>query len=109
MSLYQSERSGDFTYSIPVNPAPAGYTVRLHFAEFKFAAAGQRKFNVDINGKSVLSDFDIYAEAGAKDKAVIQDFPKVVQGPDGYIHIRFYKGSAGDAKIDGIEIIPSAS
>jgi hypothetical protein len=109
MALYQSERSGDFTYTIPVNPAPAGYTVRLHFAEFKFAAAGQRKFNVDINGTTMLSDFDIYAEAGARDKAVVKDFPHVAPGPDGYIRIQFHKGSSGDAKIDGIEIIPSGS
>ncbi len=54
----------------------------------------------------MLSDFDIYAEAGAKDKAVVKDFPHIVPGADGYIHIRFHKGSAGDVKIDGIEVIP---
>jgi hypothetical protein len=108
-ALYQSERSGDFTYTIPVNPAPAGYTVRLHFAEFKLSSARQRKFNVDINGTPVLSNFDIYAEAGAKDKAVVKDFPHVVPGADGNIYLRFHKGSADDAKIDGIEIIPAGS
>jgi hypothetical protein len=90
-----------------VNPVPAGYTVRLHFAEFQFAAAGQRKFNVDINGNSVLSDFDIYAQAGAKDKAVVKDFPHIVPGSDRYIRIGFHKGSAGDARVDGIEIMSS--
>jgi hypothetical protein len=109
MAIYQTDRYGEFTYTIPVDPAPAGYTVRLHFAEFKFAAAGQRKFNVDINGTSVLSDFDIVAEAGAKDKAVVKDFPHIVSSSDGKIRIRFYKGSADDAKIDGIEILPSGS
>jgi hypothetical protein len=103
--IYQTERNGDFIYSIPEKTAAAVYTVRLHFAEFKFTAAGQRKFNVDINGTSVLSDFDIYAEAGAKDKAVVKDFPHVAPGPDGYIRIHFHKGSSGDAKLDGLEII----
>ena len=109
MTLYQSERSGEFTYTIPVHPAPTGYTVRLHFAEFKFAAAGQRKFDVDIDGTPVLSDFDIFAEAGAKDQAVVRDFPHIVPGANSNITIRFYKGSADDAKIDGIEIIPAGS
>ncbi len=106
LAIYQSERYGDCTYTIPVYPVPAGYTVRLHFAEFKFAAAGQRKFNVDINGTTVLSGFDIFAESGAKDKAVVKDFPHIVPGADGKISIRFYKGAADDAKIDGIEVLP---
>jgi hypothetical protein len=106
MVIYQSERHGDFTYTIPVKPVPAGYTVRLHFAEGRFSTTGQRKFNVDINGKSVLSDFDIVAEAGAKDKAVVKDFPNIAPGPDGKIHIRFYKGSADSAKINAIEVMP---
>jgi hypothetical protein len=109
MSIYQSERYGDFTYTIPVKLAPAGYIVRLHFVESKFSAAGQRKFNIDINGTSVLSDFDILSEAGAKDKAVVKIFSRVAPETDGNIHIRFYKGAADSAKIDGIEIVPSGS
>jgi hypothetical protein len=107
--IYQSERYGEFTYTIPVKPVPAGYTVRLHFVEDRFSGEGQRKFNVDINGTSVLSDFDIYAAAGAKDKAVVKDFPHIVPGPDGNILIRFYKGSADNAKINGIEILPGGT
>ncbi len=34
------------------------YTVRLHFAEKWFNAAGQRKFNVDINEKRELTELD---------------------------------------------------
>ena len=106
--IYQTERYGDFTYTLPVKPA-AGYTVRLHFAEAKYSKPGERKFNVDINGTAVLSDFDIYAEAGAKDKAVVKDFPNIAPGTDGKIIIKFHKGSADNAKINGIEIIPSGS
>jgi len=41
------------------------YLVRLHFVELSFTAAGQRTFNVAINGTSVLANFDIFANAGA--------------------------------------------
>ena len=107
--IYQSDREGDFTYAIPVKPAPSGYTIRLHFADFKSSAAGQRKFNVVINEKPVLTDFDIVAEAGGKDKAVMKEFKNVVPGADGFIHIKFAKGSADNAQINGIEVFPSNS
>jgi hypothetical protein len=46
--------------------APGGtYTVVLHFAELYFTSAGQRVFSVLANGQAVLSDFDIFAAAGA--------------------------------------------
>jgi hypothetical protein len=48
--------------------------VRLHFAETYWTAAGLRIFNVAINGTQVLTDFDIFAAAGAKNKAVIRQF-----------------------------------
>ncbi len=108
-AIYQTERYGDFTYRIPVNPIPGGYTVRLHFVDFKFSSAGQRKFNVDINGTSVLSDFDIIAEGGAKDKAVVKDFPHIMPGPDSSIRIHFSKGSADDAEVAGLEVMPSGT
>ena len=49
------------------------YTVRLHFAEIYWTAAGQRRFNVAINGTQVLTNFDIFATAGAN-KALVRDF-----------------------------------
>lgn len=94
---------------IPANPAPSGYTVRLQFADFKSSAAGQRKFNVAINEKPVLTDFDIVAEAGGKDKAVMKEFKGVVPGVDGFIRIKFSRGSADNAQINGIEVFPSHS
>src|SRR5258706_6954678 len=67
--VYRTERWAPTTYSIP-NLAPgAAYTVRLHFAETAFASAGQRAFNVAINGTAVLTNYDIFADAGAEFKA----------------------------------------
>ena len=106
--VYRSERYDACAYAIPLKPGPPGrtYLVRLHFAETKFDQAGQRKFHVEINGQRVLADFDIFAEAGAKGKAVVKDFPGVVPDGKGGIVVRLVNGSVEKAKINGIEILP---
>jgi hypothetical protein len=73
-AVYQHERYGNFTYTVPGLTPGASYTVRLHFAEIYWNSAGQRLFNVAINGATVLSSFDIYAAAGGKNKAVVEQF-----------------------------------
>ena len=45
-AVYQSERAGQFIYTIPGLTAGAQYSVLLHFAEFYWTAAGKRVFNV---------------------------------------------------------------
>ncbi len=100
--VYQCERWGKCIYTLPVRQGPP-CTVRLHFAEFKFEP-GQRKFNVDINGRRVLADYDIAAEGG-KDKAVVKDFPAISPDANGNIVIAFTRGSADEPKICGIQIL----
>ena len=100
--VYQTERWGKCTYTLPVKKGST-YTVRLHFAETKFDP-GQRKFNVDINGQRVLTDFDIAADGG-KNKAVVKDFPSISPDVDGQITIALNRGSADEPKICGIQIL----
>jgi len=102
--VYQSERWGACTYALPL--AAGRYTVRLHFAETTYHAAGKRRFNVDINGKRVLTEFDVFAEAGGVDKAVVRDFPGTRPGPDGLITLAFTRGSVDEPKISGIQVFP---
>jgi hypothetical protein len=68
------------------------------------AEPGERKFNVDINGRRVLSDYDIAAEVG-KDKAVVKDFQGISPDASGNIVIAFTRGSAGEPKICGIQVV----
>jgi hypothetical protein len=103
-AVYQSERWGAFTYTIPGLTAGASYTVRLHFAEIYWTKAGQRLFNVAINGKQVLSSFDIVATAGASDKANVQQFTAQADG-SGTIAIVYSQGSVDWPKSSGLEII----
>jgi len=99
-ALYQTERwgsSGVFSYTFPVTNGK--YNVTLRFVENYFSSPGQRIFNVVINGNQVLTNFDIYAAAGAKYKAVDKTFPVTVSG--GSINIQF----VNDAAVAGIAIV----
>lgn len=61
-ALYQSERYGSYSYEIPVSNAT--YSVMLHFAELYQTAAGKRSFSVTVEGKPVLSNFDLFNTVG---------------------------------------------
>src|ERR1035437_5899150 len=73
-AVLQTERYGTFSYTIPNRTAGSAQTVTLYFAETYVPAAGQRLFNVTINGTSVLSSFDIYAAAGGQNRAIARTF-----------------------------------
>lgn len=77
-NLYESERFGAFTYSIPV-AAGSSYTVRLDFAENYFGgwaapAPHPRIFSVYANHVPLLRDFDISREAGGAVTAITKTF-----------------------------------
>ncbi|WP_166260723.1 malectin domain-containing carbohydrate-binding protein [Marinobacter salicampi] len=88
-TLYQSERWGDFSYSIPV-PANGPYVVLLMFAEIYYQAAvssggvGSRVFDISVDGNQVRSDFDMIAEAGSQ-AAINQRY--LVEVDDGSVEI----------------------
>ena len=104
-AVYQTERWGAFSYTIP-NLTPGGsYQVRLHFAEIYWAAPGERIFNVAINGTTVLSNFDIFATAGGKNIALVEQFTATAS-TSGTIVITYIQGTADYPKSSGIEIIP---
>ncbi|HLG75699.1 MAG TPA: malectin domain-containing carbohydrate-binding protein, partial [Ktedonobacteraceae bacterium] len=102
-AVYQTCRwNSSFTYTIPGLTAGKSYKVRLHWAELTFGSAGQRVFNVAINGNAVLSNFDVYATAGYK-KALIKEFT-VTANSSGQIVIAFTQGGADNPFINGLEI-----
>ncbi|HTD25182.1 MAG TPA: thaumatin family protein [Terriglobales bacterium] len=107
MAVYQTARTGNFTYTIPGFAPGSSQTVRLHFAETFFAAAGSRVFNVTINGTQVLTNFDIFAAAGAKNKAVIEQFTEAADSSGNYV-IQF-TSVVNNSLVSGIEILTSQS
>ncbi|KAK9088663.1 hypothetical protein Scep_027745 [Stephania cephalantha] len=78
------------------------YTVKLHFSEIvytydnTFSSLGKRVFDIYIQGKLVLKDFNIEEAAGGPSKPVIKNFIAVVESNNLVIH--FYwagKGTTG--------------
>jgi len=61
----------------PVTAPTRKFMVRLHFAETEDADVGDRVFDVSIQGKTVLSAFDIVREAGGRFRPLIKEFRAV--------------------------------
>jgi hypothetical protein len=107
--LYLTARSGVFSYKIPL--APGIYELRLHFAETTYSPSStlgggenSRVFDVQLNGRPLLSQFDIVSDAGAN-TADVRVFRDITPNKDGYLHLDF-TGSLGLPIINAIEIVP---
>jgi len=101
--VYQTNRYGAFTYTIPGFTPGASYILDLHFAETYWTAPGQRQFNVFINGVQVLKNYDIFASAGGEFIATVESFQAIADST-GTITIQFAVGAADNPQINGIEI-----
>jgi beta-galactosidase len=100
--LYESYREGQFSYRVPV---PDGkYKIVLHFIEPTAAAAGERVFDVSVNGKRVLKHVDVFAAGGGKLKAVDQTVQAKARG--GALLIEF-QPVKGQAVVSALSITPS--
>jgi endoglucanase Acf2 len=102
-AVYQTGRSGVSTYTIGGFTPGSGHQVQLHFAEIVFTAARQRAFNIIINGTTVLSNFDIVANAGVPNKAIEENFSATANS-SGQIVIQFTTGSAGTPLVNGLVV-----
>jgi Malectin domain/Fibronectin type III domain len=108
-AVYQSARvttavgpGTTFTYTIGGFTANSSHTVRLHFCETFWTAAGKRLFNVSINGTQVLTNFDIFATAGGENIANIQQFTEAADSTGTYTLV--FTSNTDKALISGIEI-----
>jgi hypothetical protein len=102
-AVYATQRVGaTFAYAVPNLTPGAAYSVRLDFVEPFFTSAGQRAFNVSLNGSKVLSNFDIYAAAGGENVAVAKTFAAVAD-TTGKITLQF-AATANNASITAIGV-----
>ncbi len=98
--VYLTEHFGLDAYRIT---CPNGtYSVVLHFAETYHEDPGMRVFDVSIEGKKVLSDFDTVKAAGKDLTAVSKTFE--VKVTDGELTIEFGINTE-NPMINGIEVI----
>ena len=109
--VYRHLRRGDFRYDIPL--APGYYELHLHFAETGLAdfistessGEGQRLFAVSVNGKRVLDQFDVVADAFGADVSDERVFRDISPADDGLLHLSF-TSERGAAMLSGIELLP---
>ena len=127
--IYNTDRTdATFSYDIPNLTAGASYTLILHFLDPSSTAPGQRLFNLFINGRQSLSNFDIYASGGAPVAPSTLNRAVLVRGniavptangnaPDirgdtvqaGHIFLRFTQSTPakGNPIIQGIDVFSS--
>lgn len=107
--LYQSERFGPpnttlrYRYVVP----PGVYQVTLKWAEIFFTQAGQRTFNVVVNGQQVETAFDVVSAAGGANRAVDRSYTVTVPGSGafaGAITIDLV-GVVSAPKVNAIQIV----
>ncbi len=107
-AVFQAERYGEFTYTLPSRTPSSAQTVTLYFEESYWTSAGQRTFDVSINGAAVLTAFDIFDAAGGQNKAIAKTFSTVANST-GQVVIQFSPGAADQPKVCGITVTGAGS
>lgn len=99
--IYKTERwSSNLAYAIPVENGRE-YKVTLKFAEIYASAKNSRLFDVTVNGQLFLDNYDVFAAAGGKNRAV--DTSLTVGVNDSHVYIEL-TASKDNAAIKGIVI-----
>ena len=96
------------TVTLNGDPAKAEsrrYTVRLVFAEPNDFEPTERVFGVSLQGKEVLSNFDVVREAGGRNRVVVREFLGVMADKELVIGL---EPAAGKSVLSGVEIVAEA-
>jgi len=95
---------------LPLSVGPVAvedtYTVRLHFAEIEAVEPGQRVFNVNVQDKPVLENFDVVAEAQGRNRPIVKTVTGVIADADARIHVELAASDAAPVTpfLNAIEI-----
>ena len=82
--------------------APGNITVQLYFAETYWTASSKRLFDVALNGVTVLTNFDIFQQAGGHDIALVQTF--TVDSANGSVTLSFPRVAADNAQLAALKL-----
>lgn len=83
---------------------PGTVTVRLYFSDPDHFLAGQREFDVALNGKVVANRLDIAHLARGSMRGMVQTYPNITIGKELRIDLKAHKGQT---VLCGVEIIPA--
>ena len=78
------------------------FTVRLTFADVEQTAEGDRAFDVSLQGRKVLPEFDVVKEAGGRMRSVVREFRGVASDGELKVELTARKGTT---ILSGIEIV----
>jgi hypothetical protein len=101
--LFANWRNGQFAYNIPVQPGP--YEMRLFFVSPQIV--GDEKiggFSISLNGKPLVSSFDININARGADVAEELVFRDIMPGDDGFVRVGFMN-QVGIASLNALELV----
>jgi hypothetical protein len=109
-TLFRTFREGEFSYDIPLKPG--SYELWLYFIEpfygpdsLNGGGEGSRLFDIQVNGKTILSTFDIYADAGGDFIADPRVFKNIRPASDGYLHLSFLRRTE-NPMLCAVKVIP---
>ncbi|MHA6249444.1 malectin domain-containing carbohydrate-binding protein [Pontibacter sp. CAU 1760] len=114
VAIYETARvadtdNGSFGYRFPVKSGD--YKVVLHFSEVYFTASGDRVFDVKLEDKTVLDNYDIVRKAGGAYRATSESF--TVSVSDGALDLNLSAaastGGVNRPIISAIEVLPATS
>jgi hypothetical protein len=97
---------GIFSYRTFTTPGST-YTLRFTFSEVEYNGAGNRAFDVLVNGLNVLTGVDPFALAGAKFKPALRTVTATA-GAGAIMHIGFV-GTQGTAMLSALEVCSADS
>jgi hypothetical protein len=109
LTMFTSERYGDFTYRIPL--ARGSYRLTLYMAETWFGpeqpgggGIGSRRFDVTANGTFLLCNFDLIQAAGGAGLGITRTFRGLHPDADGYLTLCFHS-IVDNACVNALEVV----
>ncbi len=85
-------------------PVPDGsYQIRLHFVEPSLTTVGSRRFNIQLQGATVQSNFDVLAAAGGVRTATARTFNVTASGGTG-INLTLLNLTTNEAVLSALEL-----
>ncbi|WOL08951.1 putative receptor-like protein kinase [Canna indica] len=85
------------------------YLIRLHFCELVYDKPNQRIFRIYINNKTAAENYDVFVQAGGKNKAYHEDYFEAISQKVDTLWIQLgsdslTSASGTDALLNGVEI-----
>jgi beta-galactosidase/beta-glucuronidase len=100
-----ARQANNLKYIFPMKVSTGkAYTINFYWADAQSDGPGKRVFDVLLNGNKLIDGYDIFAQAGGRNKGVVKQITGIVPDSDGNISILFARKSGGQPLINAIEI-----